>query len=591
MCGIVGLAGDFAPDLARPAISRGLELIRHRGPDEDVEVSLEPGCYLGMTRLAIRDLHRGLYPTSDCSRTAFSVFNGEIYNADILAKRLGEGRHTLRSNTDGEVIPHLYEETGIDGLKDLKGMFALALWDSDEQILVLQRDRVGIKPLYYTVIDRGLIFASEVKALVGIRAALGRTNSVTLHPDAVEALTRAMFMPSWQETAFVDIQQVPPGYQLIWSQGNVSVRDASSLEPATETVHIEDHQDLVIETRRLLQESVARHLVSDVPVSIALSGGIDSSLLAAVAVEQGADLDAFTVTFTGDSRSEGSQAAAFAKRLGIRMSEVELDPGHIADNFDEHIDLYMDLSTLDGGAISTSLMSAAMRQRGFRVGLFGEGADEVFGGYTWFGLSSGAYRLLPERLRRRAWWYANTREWRAPTEEAGTSWRHQTSLDWISTQELRIQLPNHLLVKIDRGTMAHGLEGRVPYLDDDLLTWVRSVPSRFRTPKIKLGLFPDPSRTKPLLRDVAEAYLGKVPATTPKKGFMLPLDTVVHRSQERIADLVNSGDSVTRSMLPRKVIAQLNSPLGWTSMSVNMTWMMWRVLVIESVCARWRSGF
>ena len=589
MCGIVGLAGDFPPDLASAAVSVGVRSILHRGPDEQIQVFLEPGCHLGMTRLAIRDLHRGLYPTTDCAETAFAVFNGEIYNADALSNFLASSRHSLKSATDGEVIPHLYEASGLAGLSQIKGMFALALWDSVHRILVLQRDQVGIKPLYYAHVGTGLAFASEITALERVRSALDPTLTTSLRQEAVEGLTHAMFLPAWQETAFDGVHQVPPGHQLVWSGGGTSLKPTSSAESTEPVAEIKNFEEAVIETRRILKESVARHLVSDVPVSIALSGGIDSSLLAALAVKQGANLDAFTVTFKGDSRSEGSQASAFAASLGIPMHDVELDPRLIAENFEEHVHLYMDLSTLDGGTISTSLMAATMRERGFRVGLFGEGADETFSGYTWFGLASGAYRFLPGRLRQRAWWFANTREFRTHREEIPTATPMSQPLDSLMAQEFGVQLPNHLLVKIDRGTMAHGLEGRVPYLDDYLLDWVRNIPVQFRAPELRFGLLPDASRTKPLLRAAAEPYLGTLLTSTPKKGFMLPLDTIVNFSQERISDLVNSDTSVTRALLPPAALKRLRSTQRWTSMPVHMTWMMWRVLVLESVSSRWRS--
>ena len=589
VCGIVGVVGEFPFDLSSTALSQGIECISHRGPDEQVQAFFEPGCHLGMTRLAIRDLHSNLYPTSDCSGTVHSVFNGEIYNADQLVNEINTQGHITKSATDGEVIPHLIEAFGPSGLQRLKGMFAVAVWDSRQQRLILQRDRVGIKPLYYSTVNGGLLFASEIPALVRICGLLGGTSSVALRPDAVRNLTRAMFLPAWEETAFTGIRQVPPGHRLVWSQGSIRMEEVSELDESAADDPPKSQEEAVLRTRQALQDSVSRHLVADVPVSLALSGGVDSSLLAAVAVEQGAKLDAFTVTFTGDSRSEGPQADSFARLLGIRMHQVPINPVTVASNLDDFIPLYMDLSTLDGGLISTSLMAAAMRETGFRVGLFGEGADEVFGGYSWFGLGTGIYRALPKPARRRAWWYANTRSFSTPSEESPVSGYSESPLDWLVAQELRTQLPNHLLVKIDRGTMAHSLEGRVPYLYDDLLATVRSIPAKFRAPALRSGIVPDPRRTKPLLRAVGELYLGSHWSSTPKKGFMLPLDTLVRESHERVADLVGSSSSVTRAFLPSRAIRHIESPSSWSSMSVHMTWLMWRVLVVESVNARWRG--
>lgn len=539
MCGICGVIGVESREAGEAAVRRMMDAMAHRGPDGE-GVMFSPPVAVGMRRLSIIDLPGGSQPLWNETQTLAIIFNGEIYNFRELRKELENAGHRFRTRSDTEVIVHAYEEWGERCVRHLRGMFALAVvempQDSAGRVthVFLARDRLGIKPLYYTLVDRRLFFASEVRALLASGNVPAR-----LAPEAIPAylLFGSVCEPS---TLVEGVASLPPGYSLSISLDEMprSVAptrfwDAAS---ANETIAIaRDSREGVSatqQTRRLLNEAVTSHLVADVPVGVFLSGGIDSTAIAALASESQGGIHTFTVAFPDAEFSEAEQAHSTARLLGTEHRELILSDHDMIAQLDDALSAF-DQPSMDG--INTFFVSWAAHQAGLKVALSGLGSDEVFGGYTSFrarsalGYTSIVGRLLPVPLRRAgggvmsltgtmlvppdrlrkavaAFQYPDlfpdsyffTRLLFTPgmipsSQPRGSgSWemlpwwrwlrdttRHAKSMDGftrVSWLELRSYLLNVLLRDTDAMSMSNSLEVRVPFLDGPLVEYVLSLP-------------------------------------------------------------------------------------------------------------------
>src|SRR3954447_11292198 len=309
MCGICGLVCLDGAD-ADPAVAAAMNgTLVHRGPDSAGSFAEGPVA-LAMRRLSIIDLEGGDQPIGNEDGRIQVIQNGEIYNHRELRRRLEQSGHRFATNSDTEVLVHLYEERGPGFVEDLRGMFAIALWDRLERRLVLARDRFGIKPLFYRIAAGTLSFASELKALM---RQPGFSRAVD--PDALEAFLAFNSIPA-PLTIFEEARKLPAGHLLVWEHGDVAIRRYSRPRPATpERVRADTEEALAIELRERLRDSVRAHLVADVPVGVLLSGGIDSSALAALAAhESGGRISTFSIGFEERSFNELDRARMVANR-------------------------------------------------------------------------------------------------------------------------------------------------------------------------------------------------------------------------------------------------------------------------------------
>ena len=559
MCGICGLAAlDGGPVDAAPLEAMSAALV-HRGPDDAASVTDGPVA-LAARRLAIIDLAGGRQPLAGEDGRVHVVHNGEILNHAELRRDLERSGHSFATRCDTEVLVHLYEERGVDMLDALRGMFAVAIWDARERRLLLARDRFGIKPLYWRAADGVLSFASELKALRGLPGF-----DAELDPDAVEAYFAFNSIPS-PLTIFRDVRKLEPGTLLSWRPGRApEVRRwcRPSPVPAGE-VRREDERELAAELADRLRDSVRAHLVADVPVGIWLSGGIDSSLLAALAAqESGERLRTFSIGFHERSFDELDRARLVAGRLGADHHEAILGPDaaeqlpRIATAFDEP---YADSSALPADAV------AQLTGRHVKVALSGEGGDELFGGYHTYAADLLAPRLAPvarlarplvERLpsssRRVSLDYKARRFVRAahlPPLERHHGWKEilapevrarllaplrdgrapQDPVDRLRARyaetagaeplarlqdvDLAPYLSDDLLTKTDRMSMAHSVEVRVPFLDPVVAELALALPT---SAKVR-GL-----AKKRLLRSVAATLVPREVARGAKRGFSIPM--------------------------------------------------------------------
>jgi asparagine synthase (glutamine-hydrolysing) len=571
MCGICGIAstrGHADPELLA-AMSRTLA---HRGPDSSGEHADGPVA-LAARRLSIIDLDTGDQPVGNEDGTIHVVQNGELYNYRELRRELERAGHRFTTHGDTEVLVHLYEEHGERFVTRLRGMFAVALWDARRRRLVLARDRFGIKPLYYREAGGELQFASELRALP--------RGEIDL--DAVEAFLAFNSIPA-PLTIFRESRKLPPGHLLVWEDGATRLDRFARPTPAqARDVRVDDEAELVEELRGRVRDSVRAHLVSDVPVGVLLSGGVDSSFLAALAAEEtGEPLRTFSIGFEERSFDELADARLVAERYATRHRELVLRPDAalllpaLAEAFDEPF--------ADSSALPTYLVSR-LAAEDVKVALSGEGGDELFGGYYTYAADLLAARvgglarlarplveLLPSSSARASVDYRAKRFVRAahlPPLERHHGWKEIFSADaraeltgrhasfdpvdllrarYAETEgapelarlqdvDLGTYLVDDLLVKTDRASMAHSLEARVPYLDTVVTNLALALPDRAKL----RGL-----AKKVLLRKAAEPFLPRRVVHGKKRGFSIPAAAWLRGDLEPFARDVLSADRLRR---------------------------------------------
>jgi asparagine synthase (glutamine-hydrolysing) len=379
MCGIAGIASiDPNPEYAS-ATEKMAAAIRHRGPDSTA-VQDFGGCVLANTRLAIVDLsERGRMPMCNEDSSIWITYNGECYNAHELRPGLVSQGHQFRSTTDTEVILHLYEEYGARCVEHLRGMFAFAIWDTRTKTLLLARDRLGIKPLYYSIDPQKIVFASELKALLASDLIPRK-----LDLAGIRAFLQLGHIPApW--SAVRNVKPLEPGYIATWHEGVFTTTQYWRLPSSSTTQSRESPEQIVDTLRGLLVESSKQQLMSDVPIALFLSGGVDSAALGSLMAHAGADkIAALTIGFDEKSFDESASSEKTAQLLGISWRVIKLPASQMAESLDNAF-WAMDQPTVDG--LNAYWISRAAAEAGFKVALSGQGGDELFGGYesaAWF---------------------------------------------------------------------------------------------------------------------------------------------------------------------------------------------------------------
>lgn len=372
MCGIAGYLNLNGHDLDvhRSHLPAMCASIFHRGPDEEGTMVLGPVA-LGMRRLSIIDLLSGQQPITNEDKTIWIVFNGEIYNFQELTKKLIDLGHKFATKCDTEAIVHLYEEYGVDCLQHLEGMFAFAIYDTNKKRLFIARDRMGEKPLHWCVFNNQFIFGSEIKAILAHPDA-GRE----LNPQALQEYLALEYVPA-PSTIFRNIHKLPAGSYLLVENGQVKIDSYWSPRITRSKISFHDACDKVIE---LLDRSIKLRLISDVPLGIFLSGGIDSSGLTALAAHHvNQPLKTFSIGFADRSFDESSWARQVAEHIGCQHHEAEFTPA-VAVSSLEALLRVLDEPIADASILPTTFLSKITRQS-VTVALSGEGGDELFGGY------------------------------------------------------------------------------------------------------------------------------------------------------------------------------------------------------------------
>lgn len=574
MCGIAGALFDSIQAVpAEEAVGRMVRTLGHRGPDGSglmrlcsVDGAANVDLAVGHTRLAILDLsERGAQPMRDETERVAVTYNGEIYNFAQLRSELERRGRRFRSDSDTEVILEGYREWGDDLVNRLRGMFAFALWDGERGRLLIARDRLGIKPLYYVERHGQFLFASEVRALL----ASGLV-SPTIDATALDQYL-AYQTTATPRTLVRDVRMLEPGRLLVKSAGLPSISRVywdfiGSTDHSARTATTDAAAERV---SQLLDESVRLHLVSDVPVGVFLSGGIDSSALALAVRRAGVTPRTFTVSFPGASGDEGEFARRIAEAVGADHTEIQLGESDLLQMLPDAIASFDHPS---GDAVNTYVVSKAVRSAGIKVALSGLGGDELFGGYASFGRLSHARRWArawqrtPAGVRQAAAAAVRTfapssiaSEKRAAVLETDgslpqafpvlrqvfskaqrlrllgaiggngegaardpyvalleTALTNATTLPFISRvsyAEARTYMHDVLLRDTDQMSMRHGLEVRVPLLDHELVQYVMGVSDEAK----QAGAGP-----KPLLLKQIQSALPPDCLRRPKQGFVLP---------------------------------------------------------------------
>ena len=528
-------------------LARMMKVMEHRGPDGG-DTYASDGALLGFRRLSIIDLDTGMQPMVNEDGSMALVFNGEIYNYQTLRKVLKQKGHEFRNSSDSEVILHGYEEYQKELLGKLRGMFGFAVWDDKKKSLFAARDYFGIKPFYYAVVENTLVFASEIKCILEYPGYQKKVNE-----EALEQYLSFQYS-ALPETFFKGIYKLLPGHYLTFE--NQELKVGRYFEPTLDPGAKESESAMIAETRKVMNQSVKRHLISDVEVGSFLSSGVDSSLIAALSKCN----RTFTVGFAheGDKYNEITYAKELSKKIGIENQCKYIS----REEFKEAIPkvmYHMDEPLADASAVALYFLAQEASKK-VKVVLSGEGADEIFGGYNiylepkalgwsrWIPLkvreklASVAERLprhmkgrnyliraarpLSERYIGNAYIFtADERKRLLRRKKEGTKpnellkkeydkMRGLPDSDQMQALDLVYWLPGDILLKADKMSMAHSLEVRVPFLDKDVFEVARRIPHSLKTKKYT---------TKYVLRKVADEYLPEQVAKKKKLGFPIPI--------------------------------------------------------------------
>lgn len=561
MCGICGIvSSSYDRPVDQDVLTRMCRLLYHRGPDD--EGFYVDGCAgLGVRRLSIIDLVTGHQPMCNERGTIWLVFNGEIYNYQELRSQLENKGHIFKSNSDSEVIIHAYEEYGDEFVSQLNGMFAFSVWDAPRKRLLLVRDRLGIKPLYYAVSREQFVFGSELKAVIA-HPSVPRE----IDYESLDLFLSLEYIPS-PRTIIQGVNKLPPGYRLIFQNGKVSVEQYWDI--AAKETRCNEHE-CVEQLTELVQESVRMRLMSDVPVGAFLSGGIDSSTVVSFMSTSTSDpVQAFTIGFQDDTYDELSFARKAATHFGaVHHTEIiQPDIAKLTLQLIGHLD-----EPLADFSIFPTYLVSKMASRYVKVVLSGDGGDEIFAGYDTYVAQQfdAIYSSLPSRLRRDAlprlmslvppqqakkgfinktkrfiegaalegtlqhsrWmiflnpadrsnlyrpWLQSELNGSTAASVLESQFSRAAHFDALTQQQyvdIKTYLADNILTKVDRMSMAASVETRVPLLDHRVVEFALNLPSSLKINRLK---------TKVALRRLAS---NRVPAeilNKPKQGFSIPL--------------------------------------------------------------------
>ncbi len=588
MCGICGTLQHDSSPIDPTLMQRMTDALTHRGPD-GMGVYQAGSVALGMRRLSVIDVHGSHQPLYNEDKSIALVFNGEIYNYHALRHDLEQRGHRLTTDGDGETIAHLLETYDLAGFDYLRGMFAVAVWDARQQRLILARDPLGEKPLFYYRDAHRLVFASELKALFQ-HPHVPRRARFDSDPHALAQWLAVGYMNA-PETAFEGIYALPPAHVLVAQGGEVTVTPywhAPTPAPAAPNARMEDY---LLELRERLALAVQRCLLSDVPLGAFLSGGLDSSLIVALMrAYTNAPVKTFSIGFEGDSSfDETAHAQAVAQHLHTEHTTFRVAPDALA--LLPKLVYHHDQPFSDSSAIPTYLVSQLTRQH-VTVALTGDGGDELFAGYERFWAAELTQRLrvlpapiwkgahvllerLPEgtsyynpikrvrrfvrgaslplgeayfdfvRLFNSAWIYDLTQQpngvrppWGAPL----------TSLPDVLRANMTTYLPDDLLVKTDRASMMASLEARAPFLDRDLVEFVATIPYNLKMAQ---------GESKRILKALAHGLLPENIINRKKHGFGVPLGAWLRRDTQLVRETLLSHQARQRGIVNPRALERL----------------------------------
>lgn len=565
MCGIAGY--KLNNPIEKSVLNQMVDSLYHRGPDSEGFYNTN-GYNVGMRRLSINDLHTGDQPLYNENKDIVLIYNGEIYNYSILRELLEKNGHKFRSQSDGEVVCHLYEDYGEDLFDKLDGMYAIALWVESEKKLILGRDIPGEKPLYYSCIsDTEIVFASEIKSLQKFPGLCDR-----LDYQSIWDFPTFLWIPE-PATIYKNIKALMPGNILIVNNSGFRIKKINNRLKNEEIATSE--KEMIERTKLVVEEAVKSRLLSDVPVGSFLSSGLDSSLVTNIANRHLGQLDTFTIGFEDiedpyhGQADESAFSMEYAKKLGTNHHTIPVS----AKTFNEQLEefcYYGDQPFAISSGLGLLSVAKAAADAGVKVLLSGDGADELFGGYSWykylplanngspvsisseFDISFQNHKMsLDERIKHLAGYNAHKRAWAwhyyASENEKrklfSTNLANQvdSSLRFFKQfnsndvwdeedfvkQDRQFYLPNEMLKKMDRMTMAYSVEGRAPFVAPSVLSHAEN---------LKYYHLNRNGELKWILRKAFQDILPQKIINRPKHGFNVPID---HWLKSKWSYLVN----------------------------------------------------
>jgi len=615
VCGIAGLIGRPEETVEAGEVHRMCQTIVHRGPDDEGTYTSGP-VGLGMRRLSIIDLSGGHQPIHNEDKTVWLVFNGEIYNFPELRRELEARGHRFYTNTDTEMIVHLYEEMGANCVKKLRGMFAIALYDERKRSLLLARDRLGKKPLHYALHQGRLFFGSEIKTILAVAPELADVD----HEGLLQYFYFGYIPDPY--TAFSQIRKLPPGHLMEYANGKIEIRQYWDV-PKYGTHPTMSEEECLQELERRLEEAVRIRLISDVPLGALLSGGVDSSIVVALMsrVSSG-PVKTFSIGFRAEQFNEAEYARLVAERFGTQHHELILDP-----NLEEtlvYLSGMLEEPFGDSSMLPTYYVSRIAREQ-VTVALSGDGGDELFAGYDrylvamerrkfdhvprWLGqlyreqlhqhIPAGMYgknlawnaSLSPRdryidgvsyfpALHREKSLFSREfiesaksfpdplKQWQEYYDEAPAS----DALSRLMYLDVKTYLTGDILTKVDRMSMATSLEVRVPMLDHEFVEWVASLPVDW---KFRTGI------RKYILKKLAERLGIPSPLLHRRKqGFQLPLvDWMRSEMKDQFLRVLLEPRTLQRGYFKPEAVRALVEEHARGRR--NRSGMLWRMLVLE----------
>jgi asparagine synthase (glutamine-hydrolysing) len=598
MCGICGKLMLSGEAMVSPALVKAMaDTIQHRGPDDEGYYVSGP-IGLGFRRLSIIDLKSGHQPLSNEDGTIWIVFNGEIYNFQELRTFLVSKGHVFKTLSDTEVIVHLYEEFGSECVKKMRGMFAFAIWDGNAKTLFLARDRVGIKPLYYCLTDTSLVFGSEIKAILADPSVKRE-----ISPELIDRFLTFLYMPG-EETLLRGIQKLAPGHSLLIKDGKQVVQqywDLGFAEPSRKI----SLKDAEAELLSMLGKTIELHMIADVPVGVLLSGGVDSTAVLSLAVN-GTDkrISSFTVGFSGgEVADERPYARLAAETYGTQHHEMTITAEDFASFLPQYV-WHMEEPVCEPPAIAMYYVSKLARNH-VKVLLSGEGGDEAFAGYSkyrnlvwlerlkqggpslngifargltvanslfhspvltkygplmndsfpdyYYSCTSNPYLYSGNRLGEMySADFAPTIDREnslGPVRRSQEQVRGHNTLDAMLYMDTKTWLPDELLIKADKMTMANSVELRVPLLDHKVLEFAASLPPNFKL----RGFTP-----KYILKKALSKKIPKAIRDRKKTGFPVPYESWLRNDlKDLIWDVLTDRKTINRGYFRRDAVEGL----------------------------------
>jgi asparagine synthase (glutamine-hydrolysing) len=612
MCGITGIIyKDPKKRVNADMLENMCSVLHHRGPDE-WGAWQNGNIGIGMTRLRIIDLEGGTQPIHNEDKKIWIVFNGEIYNYKKLRKNLEKRGHKFYTSSDTESIVHLYEEFGKDCVKHLRGMFAIAIWDQNKDELFLARDRLGIKPLYYTDNGERLIFGSEIKSIL-----INPDVDAKVHTSSLINYFAYGYVPD-PETMFEGIHKIPPGHMLIYKNGRLDIIKYWDVVFKFDKIQPEEYY--VERLLEILSNAVKIRLMSEVPLGAFLSGGIDSSTVVALMARQMSEpVKTFSIGFENQEYDELKYARIVSERYNTDHHEEIVKPDaksiiiNLVRQFDEPF--------ADSSAIPTYYVCKMARKR-VTVALSGDGGDELFGGYKRYldGPISNCSNRIPFVIKKNIMmrlgkilpeWFPGLNTLRHLTVNGderyvrklskGTSTIHENIfskeiIDRIATSDpspvmlnymnfikckdqltrrqyvdMKTYLPGDILTKVDRTSMMVSLEARVPFLDHKLVEFSATIP-----PELKIrGM-----TTKYILKKAAERILPKEVIYRPKRGFAMPVSNWIKKDWLEMSDeLVLGKQALSRNNFKKEFLKSIMLEHKWGRR--DHSYLIWTLMILE----------